>query len=178
MARKAIGWTLFAAGALVGGGELLYAGYLSGEEVAEFTVWEDGRAQPPQEIEIAEEDLPVRLILTSTGLRRSGPNSLLNADVAANISFGESMLDQQHLYHPGSGDDNSRSHFVQRSTFMPEGQQAGTWRLALDVETGSRIELDRIDMAVRVGTREVNAYLAWGALLVTFAGLGMAVIRA
>ena len=181
---KIIFWTIVAfISLIIGATELVYARYVAGEEVGEYTLFDDG-APTRTEIEISEEDFPVRFNLTMFGARDT--NDLFSYSKVSISTGGPNLEDSFSLDMSVDKEDDyagvsvNLGNITLRPTQTPvrverthviESATPGTWVLSAAVSGEQGFEMRQINAVVRINSRSVNwewAGPALGVLLISF----------
>ncbi|NNE21683.1 MAG: hypothetical protein HKN11_03655 [Rhizobiales bacterium] len=169
-----VGWLMLAAGLIGALAELLLAVFLSGYEIADAVIYENGRSSPEIAVEIRREDMPVRINLMASGATRKVIRSISEKAINVKLHLGNGSEPRSVVFQPRTKVNTSAAiKFNTIKSIMLADQPAGIWRLSLDVRTGSRVRLEKISMAVRTNARAINMTLI--AFLGVFAALGLAI---
>ena len=176
---KIIFWSIVAFISLfVGATELIYARYIAGEVVGEYVLFDEG-ASTLTEIEISEEDFPVRFNLTMFGARDT--NDVFSYATLTITTGGPEAEDSFSLDMSVDKEDDytrvsvSRGNFTLRPTQTPvriqrshvlESATPGTWAVSADISGAQGFEMRQINAVVRANSRPVNWALAGPALAV------------
>lgn len=163
---------------IIGATELVYARYVAGEVLGEYVLFDDG-ASTLTEIDISEEDFPVRFNLTMFGARDT--NDLFSYSTVSITTGGPDPEDSFSLDMSVDKEDDysaisvSRGNLTLRPTQTPVRVQRshvmksatpGTWALSAGVSGAQGFEMRQITAVIRTNSRSVDWAWAGPALAV------------